>query len=281
MQIKTTLFFLSLLGSGIISAQEIKTYNGPFELNEINGRAEYQYKDAPDGTRIFHGNFRFEGRTDNDGDFRSYRVSGKFKDNHQIGSWTWRGSWDLGFNVKSGLLNQVFSYSFNEKGELDGIATYSRGDNDKYNMNIRNGKIIGPVSFISEDEYGDLLIATWENGHLIGNYVSKVFSEDDDRKLEYLTEGAFNQDGDPIGTWTLKYDNGTVEYIKYSENGDYLESFYFDPPTGDKKQTGTEFFKVEFTPALFRQAKNYLMRDSKEINNNFWDYDPVYEDDED
>ena len=59
---KLTIILISiLLGIVAMQAQGIKQYSGYFVLPNFNieGKATYSYKDAADGTRIFHGPFKF------------------------------------------------------------------------------------------------------------------------------------------------------------------------------------------------------------------------------
>lgn len=59
---KLTIILISiLLGIVAMQAQGIKQYSGYFALPNFNieGKATYSYKDAADGTRIFHGPFKF------------------------------------------------------------------------------------------------------------------------------------------------------------------------------------------------------------------------------
>lgn len=63
------------------NAQELKVYSGPYNPLD-GGHVTYQYRDAPDGSRIFEGDFDFE----KDGNLR---IKGKFKNNRQVGFWTW------------------------------------------------------------------------------------------------------------------------------------------------------------------------------------------------
>lgn len=270
MKLKTFTFSLAIIASNIAFAQQLKTYEGPFTINHTEGVAKYTYKDAEDGSRIFHGDFIFEEKSKydyDDGHSRSVKaVKGKFKDNHQVGTWTWTGPWDLGFEESHWSYDnteQIFTYNFNERGDLDGLATYSRGNNDKYSLTIKNDEIIGSVPFVSEN-YRGILHATWENGHLVGDYlfkeIERFYSGD---KLYGVTEGKFNKEGKPIGTWTEKRRNGEITYIKYSDEGEHLESYYFEPTTGDREKCYSCIYKVEFIPALFRQRGKFLLRDSK------------------
>lgn len=76
------------LGS-ITFSDNLKTYNGDFDLKgfgfnggAISGIANYQYKDASDGSRIFEGSFSFQ---NHDYDY----AKGYFKNDKQVGRWTW------------------------------------------------------------------------------------------------------------------------------------------------------------------------------------------------
>jgi len=80
-KLMSALFFL--LFPITMNAQELKVYTGPFSPLK-GGQVTYQYRDAPDGSRIFEGTFEF---------YRSgkdyLRIKGQFKNDRQIGDWTW------------------------------------------------------------------------------------------------------------------------------------------------------------------------------------------------
>lgn len=61
-----SILLLMLFGIVAVHAQGIKQYSGYFALPHFNieGKAIYSYKDASDGTRIFHGPFKFRRSAD-------------------------------------------------------------------------------------------------------------------------------------------------------------------------------------------------------------------------
>lgn len=239
-----------VVGKAKKAEEGLLTYNGRFNLFGREGVATYTYKPLEDGTRSFHGKFKF---TSSSGDMS---VEGTFKDNLQYGTWKWNGS-----NILlSGNRPEKIVISFNADGYLDGPATFYAGERDQYRMQFRNGELIGGVPIISEWEDG-LLKGTWEGGWLVGPY-------------EYVSDtwhlkGTFNQNGYPKGRWISEEwdDNGrkTVEYMLYSDSGDLLESYRIDDSTGDKMRGGYDVCKVTFVPILYYYIEKFLMRDSCDL----------------
>ena len=91
------------------NAQETKVYSGPYTPLK-GGHVTYQYRDAPDGSRIFEGDFDFK-----DGNMR---IKGQFKDDCQVGNWTWY--YGLGHTVN------ITFYDNGCKFECKGLGRTSR-----------------------------------------------------------------------------------------------------------------------------------------------------------
>lgn len=97
--------------------QNLKVYSGPFTPLK-GGNVTYQYRDAPDGSRIFEGDFNFTGNGSS-----PLRVKGQFKNDCQIGYWIW----DYGYG-------HIVEITFSEQGckfECKGLgrtnASYIKG----------------------------------------------------------------------------------------------------------------------------------------------------------
>jgi hypothetical protein len=102
------LFFVVLFGIKT-NAQNLKVYSGPYTPLK-GGHVTYQYRDAPDGSRIFEGDFNFEDGT--------LRIKGQFKNDRQVGYWTW----DYGY----GHTANITFYDNGCKFEYKGLGKTSR-----------------------------------------------------------------------------------------------------------------------------------------------------------
>lgn len=122
---------LCLCFSTNIISQTLETYSGSYELimPQCNcgypheGKATYQYRKAPNGSRIFEGDFKFID------DENHYYAIGKFKNNHQVGRWEW------GVREEEQII-----INFNEYGHPEGAVKYKNCE-----FTIKNGVIRGDV----------------------------------------------------------------------------------------------------------------------------------------
>lgn len=246
----------------------LKGESGYYRHNsKVEGKATYTYKDAKDGTRIFHGNFTF--------DSDDFSVSGKFADNHQVGTWVYKfaGNTDndnYSFDKEKGTA----IITFNNNGEVEGPASYYVDETNHYEFSIKDGMIDGAINIV----YGPT-VCTLKKGLFIGKYTYKNTNKHDNRSDEYRllgihTEGMFNNDGKPVGKWIQKKeindysDKKIIEpIIQFSDEGELLKSYYVDESTGDKIEYNFFTPKLyKFVPGLFRNYWMLLMRDSIDIN---------------
>lgn len=112
-----------------INSQALETYSGYYELkmpctcaSPHEGNATYHYRKAPDGSRIFEGDYKFYNEANN------YYAIGKFRNNYQVGRWEWRIHQD-----------HIF-INFNEYGHPEGTVKYNN-----FEFTIKNGVISSDV----------------------------------------------------------------------------------------------------------------------------------------
>lgn len=269
---KFTHLILSISGilSGIATThgQELKRYEGKFTLPllKCDGNAVYTYKDAEDGTRIFHGNFQFNNAHNVKG-YSSYDLSsknilrqikgdyydndrylvkaqGQFAENRQVGPWKWE------FFTPEGKKLSTITITFDNDGHMDGEAAYTAYDvNDNYSLRFEKGELSGDaIHFVDEDKKGTL-----KDGHLTGHYEYTYY----DTKVE----GNYNDDGKPVGVWTETNKSGRKTFAEYNDAGIHQRSYYIDDTTGDRVEGYLGIYPVSFTPWLSKYKDRFRMRD--------------------
>lgn len=218
------------------SSQELKTYSGPFKYGGYTGEATYTYRDAEDGTRIFHGDFIFKS------EYGNTITQGIFTDNKQTGTWSYKTL--RRYSYRDIIIN------FNNEGYPDGEVSYIYDYRDnKCTFNIKDGKIEGLV----RKTYGDGENVTTYS--MTGGIVNGEYTETHDGKV-YQT-GMF-ANGKPVGKWVSEYgtesayydDNGELKYVIDETTGDKLTDKHFDIPDPE-------------IPKLYEEIDMFLMRDSK------------------
>lgn len=207
----------------------LKTYQGDYTmrfgvLNEISGKASYQYKDAPDGTRIYEGGFRFE--TEKERYAGWYFVEGQFKNDRQIGKWVWTYQ-----NVSDHKIRMCI-ITFDENGIPNGAFETCEG-----------------FSYGST-KHEDIRKDTYTKANITKGKVYSVAYKDRDMtasgRYDTNESGRYNAYiGQPTGEWEIttnvkvgnKEVKKTITMKPYSSyDGPDLEGYYFDDTTGDKKR---------------------------------------------
>lgn len=201
-----------------IGENGIKTYKGPYTLEGVGydrqtkweGVAEYQFYDAPDGSRIFNGNFEFsasKGRS-------SYTVQGKFKNDKQVGEWTWRSLYK-GEYASSPDIEYYSIVTFNENGIWEG----------KFDIGIRSANMI----YYPESRL---------KGNIKKHNVKSYYKED--------SSGTYKGEiieGKPVGIWDIKPSkkyNIPSYTMEFNQTGGLIRGGYRDEKTGDWKQVTTK-----------------------------------------
>ncbi len=209
---KSLLFFLLamiVIINNNISAQNnnLKTYNGEFSMSgfdwyPVKGNVTYQYRDAADGTRIFEGDFEFSyidyasmPNNVNKKKYRKFEAKGTFKNNRQVGQWTWKRTWHTETEHGEELRCVL---NFDDNGYVTGQFQYD----------VKSGKV-WMKGFI-------------ENGIIVSLSYKWATSN-------IIAEGRYNKEGKPMGKWNY----GKAMMI-YDSWGHFKEFYAVDPTTGDK-----------------------------------------------
>lgn len=221
-----------------------KKYNGEFSISGIGfsnsgtqkGNAQYYYKDALDGTRIYEGEFlyTFEDR------YNSDIVKGTYLNNRQVGTWYWVSK--SGDNSES--QEKEVEINFNDNGKLDGAFKFSYNIVGKHTMDGHKWtKWVKSVS-------GDFV-----NGRLKRLY---YWSRED----HVEAEGYFStiDAGTPVGKWKVtgeKVPNSSVT-IEFDNRGNIISAVYFDPTTGDKHRVPE--WICRYPESIYKDAINIIRR---------------------
>lgn len=235
MKINILLTIPALTAAMTIHAQELKTYSGPFTIKKLdfrgfNGKATYTYRDAEDGTRIFHGEFNFENGW-------NQRIHGKFTDNKQTGIWI--------FNFND---DTTYTINFNNEGCPEGEISLTQTGN-KWSYNIKDGIANGPVKISDRN--------TSYSYSLSNGVADGLYTETENGKI--VSTGMF-ANGKPVGKWTFS-DGICTAY--FDDNGEL--KYVVDETTGDKSQYLNFRIPEPETPHPLEgcEPENFLMRDSK------------------
>lgn len=160
------LLFILLCVFSSKAQNKIHTYRGSYTINKLyqgrientQGYAEYEYKDAPDGSRIYEGLFEWI----DDKTYPKEKIQGIFKNNRQVDRWEWyyygNDGWKLGSYV-----------TFNENGKLNGPFSVPGISGE-----FKNGRLYGKIQYNrSPYPYHAVIKLTGyygENGKRIGTW---------------------------------------------------------------------------------------------------------------
>lgn len=196
------------------SAVNHKTYRGKFQISGIftyllDGSADYEYIEEPDGSRIYDGKFSW--------DYSSSRckcsIRGQFFNNRQSGEWHYTEEpIDRFYTVNK----KEITLNFNDLGYLNGdfrFYTYTNNYGDETKLDI-TGKF----------ENGILVSCTLNRS---GNVRLSKFNEEY-KNVKYTSTGK------PTGTWT--YQERLDKYpitVSFDSYGKVSKAGYRDPRTGD------------------------------------------------
>ncbi|MCR5425147.1 MAG: hypothetical protein K6E93_10395 [Bacteroidales bacterium] len=196
-----------------------KKYSGEFSIahgfdtyDKKIGRADYEYKDASDGTRntrIFEGTFHYTYNNTQGNLTISDEINGNYLNNKQIGTWRWDSKRTTYYSIDPDKVeSEEAIINFDDNGYCDGRFSY--GLNLRYARktikgNFLNGRLESLYYFNSENKV-----------------VAKGF---------YST----TDPGTPIGKWIFE---GNLPYgpykVEYDNHGNVINGTYIDPRTGDR-----------------------------------------------
>lgn len=247
-------------------------YKGKFEMSGFgnvvintgiysakkNGFAQYEYREAEDGTRIFEGDFYFATtekdlsslmRKDivsllkNSTNYSSKKLIeaaaimapfalGKLKNDKQVGKWIW-GYWADGMFVYKEITYDDYG---NAKGPIK-----------QYRYAINYGE------FWHSASYRTLSFIYQPTGWLIGEFADNILVSADyrvgceevnrsyyNRTMDpFEVSGKFNRRG-PVGRWTVRGgyfdEDGKFSVVEFDNNGTCIANYWIDQSTGDKKR---------------------------------------------
>lgn len=211
----------------------LKTYNGDFKLkgfgygenySAVDGIANYQYKEALDGSRIFEGKFSFSRKAQ--GPYgTNANAKGYFKNNKQVGLWTWdipAGTYD------DGIHSEIF---FNENG-----------------LPVKFDISIGNLNRPRRSYF----CGTFENGKL-----KKIFYKDN---FLVKCSGEYNADGKPIGNWSIEEDGQENIIMSFDNNGKLIKSGYRDYRTGDWINATSRYPRELYLDVINMIRTGYFLR---------------------
>ena len=307
---KTALFVVLLILVGMTNVfaqveqdatQTLQKYNGTFKMigfwcysdnaiqsEEKEGVAQYEYKEASDGTRLFHGKFYFA-RNENVLSYLIENVTlsensyfstdniqkniesilylapfaiGKFDNDRQVGKWVWA----FFSNDGEKFVYKEINFDNYGHGEPNGAVVQLH-----YVMDVPKFFYTDYLDIYSVRSPRGYLIADYENGYLDeleyklgwGEGSNESYRYSKDQRLEWwhpdhvMLKGRFNNRG-PVGKWSVSgdyFNENTV--LEYNENGVCIANYWIDKSTGDKKRP----LKVSENPAyLLDDARNTLRK---------------------
>jgi hypothetical protein len=178
--------FTAILISSMCFAQQLKTYNGNYDLRSyevdvfgINpsllvGNASYFYYEDENLQRIRSGKFNYNGKLSNNGASLSVTISGNYTENKKNGKWTVKqlvkipaGSVDLTFDggFKEGLPDGLWSST------LTGIQN-GKTVSGTYTSNFSSNVLIGEFKMTTNDGTGNKISGSFDKeGYFTGKTI--------------------------------------------------------------------------------------------------------------
>src|SRR5690606_31824674 len=86
----TGLLITLILSSHLLFGQDLKSYQGEYKFNGIEGQANFNYQLDPSNESILQGNFKFESSTKgsySENVFIRKSITGRYEQNKKIGQW--------------------------------------------------------------------------------------------------------------------------------------------------------------------------------------------------
>jgi hypothetical protein len=189
--------FTAILISSICFAQQLKTYNGSFDLSSyevdvlginpglLDGNASYSYYEDDNLQRIKSGKFNYNGKRSNNGASLTVTISGNYSQNKKNGKWTVIQLLKTPevrqpgrVSIPPGTLNLTFDGNFKE-GLPDGLwsSTFSAMQNSKtisaiYSLNFSSKVLIGEFKKTTNDGTGDKISGSFDKeGYFTGKTI--------------------------------------------------------------------------------------------------------------
>ena len=234
---KFAFIIISFLSSLHLNAQ---VYEGKFSTEYFEGKAKYDYNEAPDGSRIYNGQFSFEGDTKYIDDYYHYFIT-----THNIGECS-EAEYDRNIHEKffKKYGKKINIYGHYVAGNKHGIWIYVI-----YSINPQSNKWIPTDSTTIDYSYGKIDgVCTYKKYNVKRRLLKTeevTFSKDkvhgksiikyrkDDGSFETF-EATFDY-GKPIGIWKSRNWEGTTMIY----DCDKCETKWFNDETGQwSRQNG-------------------------------------------
>lgn len=216
----------------------LRVYKGKLKWNGTEGDAEYHYRDAADGTRIWEGSFEWFYESTYQGVVYGTTIHGQLKNNRQVGKWY--------MEKKEGGKVLESYVTFDDEGHPSGQF---------------------------ELKFGSLYEGTIQSGIFVGDF---FYDSDCSHSPSNYVRGSFNTKGLPEGEWQLHAKvEGTWYNWKYVFSGkdpDMFGRWYYedyDNRTGDtnilrlNKEFGNRYSPKELQSRCRRAFEQIMIRDSK------------------
>ena len=220
------IFYLVLFALGMtVSAQTLKMYKGEFPLRVYSGPGlenydgkqigytEYEYKDAPDGSRIYEGSFHYT-HNEKESDYYKKVVTGNFYNNKQVGKWEWCTK-DRWYDQNKIAKIVYVSIIFDSNSVADGRFVIFSQNNGRHRY---------------------LYFRDISGVFTKGKITSLSYYSDKDKVTAKGKYSAFDL-GTPIGKWTISgkdVPDGEV-VLEFDNQGRFIKQpVYYDKSTGDK-----------------------------------------------
>lgn len=240
MKLKILICALLFSFASFVDAEEIKTYSGSFHdfsgVYMLYPKATYQYYEAEDLTRIYHGPFSmtFTGDGSTNQRKRVGSLKGNFKNGKFDGQWT--------------LVYPTMEYKYTGRKNLKILYTIT------VKINFVDGEIDGPVEVVVSNSANKVLTKTvmnYSNGIREGEFsyswpqTNRAIPEIEEVKGQY-------HNGAPVGKWTYQYglNKGIADY-------DNDLNYMIDYRTGAKKDgISLDLYKLSYPGISFAKLMN-------------------------
>ena len=252
------LLIISVLFSLSTFAQELQTYNGKFK----GGNANYQYKTATDGSRIYHGTFEFTKEFALDSRSYTFSIKGSYKDDQKHGRWVYNEIPTPNKRMPEDYYRKIVTIPtfVNEYGKVHSSMERLIHSRISLTIDYIDGKMEGdyihtihtpPISNYKETK--DILHLKMKNNRVVSNYTS---AEND----SYVANIEFDDYGFPHGEWTYrdKSSEDIIDYIYIFNHGIAMKEIIRNESTGDTSQKN-----YEMNNESTQEYKDYLENNSQ------------------
>ncbi len=268
----------ALLLSSICFAQQLKTYNGEYDLHSydvkvayginpglLDGTATYSYYENEDLERIRSGKFNYTGKLSGNGSTLTVTISGNYKENKKHGKWVVNQSLNASEVRSPGRVpTPATSYNLRFEGDFkDGLpnglwsSTLSSTQKGKtvsgtYTLNFSNNVINGDFKMIASDLTTSIKGSLDKNGYFTGKTI--VQKDGDEYQITF-------NNGLLVSLLGRNLQSGNI-FDNYKVNEEELA--YFNKLLNEKDSS-----IIDEIPFKIVDGNNYVI--DKLISNDFFD----------